>query len=545
MPRHNQPQSPEPTAVSVDPHDHAPDDETPGYRHVHASEPAEASTDSYDYIVVGGGTAGSVVAARLTESRSVRVLVVEAGSADVLPEMAIPLAWPNLMGTSASWGDNTVDQTFTDGPIAAPRGKAVGGSSSINGMTYVRGHRDSYDAWVDQGATGWGFDDLLPYFRRSESAPSRDSALRGSYGPMVVGPTREPSPAITAALAAVVEAGFSIAEDISGGLETGFGLADATVVDGARQSAADAYLRPVLGRSNLDVVTGAVVRRLLITDGVCTGVEYMQGTESVTVAARREVILTAGAIGSAQLLLLSGVGPAEHLTEIGIDVELDLPGVGSNLHEHPMSTVLYEAAEPLVTNPQNVWAQGVGLVRTADATAGPDLQLVLISQPYRSQSLPGTSNGYAIGFSAMTPHSRGTVRLRSADPQVGPLIDPNYLSDSRDVAVMREGLAVARRIGRADALTRWRGAEIQPGRDLPDDEAVDEYLRESLLPYFHYAGTCRVGTDEHAVVDLDLRVRGISRLRVADASIMPSPVSANTMATVYAIAERAAELIAR
>jgi choline dehydrogenase len=517
----------------------------PRHDQVHAPEPAGSSATAYDYIVVGGGTAGSVIAARLTEDPDVRVLVVEAGAMDALPEMAVPVAWPMLMGTSANWGDATVHQAFVGGPIPAPRGKALGGSSSINGMTYVRGHRRSYDAWVEQGATGWGFDDLLPYFRRSESAPSRDATVRGVDGPMLVGPTPEPSPAVTAGLDAAREIGYPAAGDISGGLEAGFGVADVTVVDGERQSAADAYLRPVLGRPNLDVVTEAVVRRLVIRDGVCVGVEYLDGTRSVTVQARREVVLTAGAIGSAQLLLLSGVGPAGHLTELGIDVALDLPGVGANLHDHPMSTVLYEAAEPLVTDPGNVWGQGVGLLETEAATDGPDLQILLISQPYRAQTLQGTDNGYAIGFSAMVPYSRGTVRLASADPHVGPLIDPNYLSDPRDVEVMMEGLAVARGIGGADALAPWRGAEIQPGRELIGDDEIHEYLRDSLLVYFHYAGTCRVGTDDLAVVDPELRVRGISRLRVADASIMPTPVSANTVATVYAIAERAAELIAR
>lgn len=497
----------------------------------------------YDFVIVGGGTAGSVIATRLTEDPEVRVLLIEAGARDALPEMATPLVWPTLMGTSANWGDSTVTQDFVGGAIPAPRGRALGGSSSINGLTFVRGHRSSYDRWVEKGASGWGFDDLLPYFRRSETAVSRDPALRGTDGPLTVGPTPDPSPAVLAGLAAASEAGYSSADDVGGGLDTGFGLADVNVVGGQRQSAADAYLRPVLGRPNLDVVTDTTVRRLVITDGVCTGVEY--GDDTVTVTARREVILTAGAVGSAQLLMLSGVGPAEHLTELGIDVAVDLPGVGSNLHDHPMSTVLYEAAEPLTTNPENVWGQGVGLVRTEHSDHGPDLQILLISQPYRAQTLPGPDNGYAIGFSAMLPRSRGSVRLADSDPCTAPLIDPNYLSDPKDLDVMKAGLKVARTIGRANALTPWRGEEAQPGRNLDDDGAVEDYLRDSLLVYFHYAGTCRVGTDDLAVVDPELRVRGISQLRVADASIMPSPVSANTVATVYAIAERAAELIAR
>jgi choline dehydrogenase len=266
------------------------------------------------------------------------------------------------------------------------------------------------------------------------------------------------------------------------------------------------------------------------------------GSEAV---ARREVILTAGAIGTAQLLMLSGVGPAEHLGEHGIDVELDLPGVGQNLHDHPMSTLVFEHKTPLQGNPGNIYGQGVGLIRSTDDAEHPDMQILLISQPYRSQQLsgPAPDGGYAIGFSAMLPHSRGTVRLADRDHRSTPLIDPRYLADIRDQEAMVTGYGIARRIADAGALDGWRGAEAQPGRPLEDDDAILDYLRESLVVYFHYAGTCRVGTDEMAVVDPDLRVRGISRLRVADASIMPSPVSANTNATVFAIAERAAHLI--
>jgi len=511
----------------------------------HSSEP-EPLVETFDYIVVGAGTAGSVIASRLTENADTRVLLIEAGSVTPLPEMDVPGYWPVLLGTSASWGESTVEQGFLGAPIAAPRGKALGGSSSINGLNFLRGHRSSYDAWVEQGATGWGFDDLLPYFRKSETTIGRDPLLRGTDGPLFVGPTVHPSPVIVAALAAAAEKGYRIADDISSGAETGFGLSDANVRNGQRMSAADAYLRPIDSRPNLRIITDSMVRRLLIHDGVCTGVEYGDGVVFGSVAtARREVIVTAGAIGSAQLLMLSGVGPADHLAEHGIEVELDLPGVGANLHDHPMSTMVFEHAAPLLANPKNIFGQGVGLINTDGSDDAPDLQLLLISQPYRNQALdgPAPDEGYSIAFSAMLPRSRGSVRLASRDHRVGPLIDPNYLGDVRDQQVMIAGLRTAREIGYADALTGWRGAEAQPGRPLDGEDAILDYLRESLVVYFHYAGTCRMGTDDLAVVGPDLRVRGISRLRVADASIMPSPVSGNTNATVFAIAERAAQLI--
>jgi choline dehydrogenase len=506
----------------------------------------ERADPAYDYIIVGAGTAGSVLAARLSEDKTKRVLLIEAGSATALPEMETPGIWPVLLGTAANWGESTVKQDFLGAPLSAPRGKALGGSSSINGLNFLRGHRSSYDAWVDQGATGWGFDDLLPYFRRSETTVGKDATLRGTDGPLRVGPTTLPSPAVVASLEAAVEAGYPLADDISSGAETGFGYSDANVHEGKRMSAADAYLRPNLGRTNLDIVTDTFVRRLIISDGVCRGVEYGVGATSIAAVATREVILTAGAIGSAQLLMLSGVGPADHLAELGIDVEVDLPGVGANLHDHPMSTLVFEHAAPLQGDPRNIYGQGVGLVHTKPDLTEPDLQILLVSQPYRSQSMPGPDpdGGYAIGFSAMLPKSRGTVRLASRDHTVGPLIDPNYLGDPRDQRVMIDGLRIAQKIGSAKALDDWRGAEAQPGRPLQGDDAVLDYLRQSLVVYFHYAGTCRVGTDDLAVVDPELRVRGISRLRVADASIMPSPVSANTNATVFAIAERAAQLIA-
>ncbi|XVU21281.1 GMC family oxidoreductase [Actinoplanes sp. CA-054009] len=497
---------------------------------------------SYDYVVVGAGSAGSILAARLSEDPAVEVLLVEAGAAEPLPAMAVPEAWPTLMGSPADWQDVSTVQAATGTAIPLPHGRGLGGSSSINGLNFLRGHRSSYDAWETESAKGWGFDDLLPFFRRTETAAGRDPAVRGTDGPMVVSPPRQGNPVIDALLSAAVETGYAAAADASSGLEEGFGRCDNTIVDGRRQSVADAYLRPVLGRPNLTVITGARVLRVRIADGRAGGVEYaVEGAAGVQIAeARREVVLSAGAIGSAHLLLLSGVGPAAHLRENGVTVVRDLPGVGGNLQDHPMSTVTYTATRPVPAIAGNPLGEAVGLLRSGPAVESPDLQALFVNVPYRAPGLagPDMGMGFTIAVSLMAPRSRGTVRLASADPLTAPLIDPNYLSDEDDVTTLLTGLRLARAIGSAGALAEWRSEEAQPNRE-PDRD----YLRESLLAYFHYAGTCRIGDGPDAVVDTQLRVHGVEGLRVADASVMPSLVSANTNATVCAIAERAAALI--
>ena len=419
----------------------------------------------------------------------------------------------------------------------------MGGSSAVNGMVFIRGHRSSYDAWVDQGADGWGFDDLLEFFQRSERAIDRDPAVRGTEGPLTVAQAAEHDPLAEAFVAAAAEAGFVRARDISSGLETGFGWTDLNVVDGARQSAADAYLRPHLGRPGLDIVTDAVVRRVRVAGGRCTGVDYVAGGQQVSVDAE-EVVLSAGSIGTAHLLLLSGIGPGRHLRKVGVDVVLDLPGVGANLQDQPMSTVVYEAARPLAPIPVNPLVEAVGLIRSDPILSAPDLHVFLSGLPQTPPSGEGPRERYLIAFAAVTPRSRGSVGLADADPDTAPLVDPNYLGHDEDVETMLAGLRIARRIGDAEALAPWRKAEILPGPGHTDADAERDYLNTALLPYLHPVGTCRMGTDDMSVVDpADLRLHGIAGIRVVDASVMPSVVSANTNATVYAIAERAAQLI--
>jgi choline dehydrogenase len=411
-------------------------------------------------------------------------------------------------------------------------------------MNFVRGHRGSYDAWVKAGATGWGFEDLLPWFRRSEHTTGRDPAVRGDAGPLTVGPAAARHPVAAAGLQAAAQAGYPRAADISSGLEEGFGWCDLNIVDGRRQSARGAYLTPALNRRNLDVVTSALVHRVRLEGHRCTGVDYSVGTDVLSAGCSGDVVLTAGTTGSAYLLLRSGIGPQRDLRSAGIDVTTDLPGVGANLFDHPMSGVVYRSAQPVPAG-QNNHGEALGLIRSDPDADMPDVQIMFVDVPLRAETLPGPAigEGYTLATSLMLPRSRGSVRLASAEPGTPPLIDPNYYADPRDLHAFAAGLRAARDIGRAAALDPWRGEEVLPGPDVNDDASLRAYLRRNLRSYAHTGGTCRIGTDEEAVVDTDLRVHGISGLRVADASVMPSAPSANTNATVYAIAERAAALI--
>jgi choline dehydrogenase-like flavoprotein len=500
--------------------------------------------ESYDFIVVGAGTAGCVIAARLSEDEDARVLLLEAGSQDPSPAVAVPPAWPSLLGTSADWADTTVPQAATGRSVPWPRGRGLGGSSAINGMNFVRGHRGSYDAWVTAGAKGWGFEDLLPFFRRSENAEGRNPAIRGIAGPLTVGPATSRHPIAQAGMAAAADVGYRRAVDLSGGLEEGFGWCDLNIVAGQRQSAADAYLTPALGRPNLRVVTEALVHRLKLDAGRCIGVEYSVGTELFSVGSSGEVVVTAGTVGSAQLLMLSGIGPRAHLNDVGVGVVVDLPGVGANLHDHPMSGIVYRSAQPVPAGVNN-HGEAMGLIRSSAAIDTADLQIMFVDVPLREDTLPGPDlgAGYTVVVALMLPHSRGSVRLADPAPDTAPVIDPNYYAEPHDLEAVAAGLRAARKIGGASALDRWRGEEVLPGPEVQGEESMRAYARSNLRSYSHYAGTCRIGLDDEGVVDTDLRVHGISGLRVADASVMPSPISANTNATVYAIAERAAALI--
>jgi choline dehydrogenase len=492
----------------------------------------------YDYVIVGAGTAGCVLAARLSERDGARVLLLEAGGPPTL-DLTVPQAWPALAGTEVDWCYATVPQTGTaDRAHVMPQGKVLGGSSGINAMAHIRGHRANFERWARDGATGWDYDSVLPYFKRSEHAEGRDPAFRGVGGPLRVAPARNRHPLSQALFDAALEGGIPATEDGNGEQAEGVCWHELNIVDGARQSAAVAYLEPIAHRPGLTVETGALALRVLLDGDRCVGVEYALDGQARRARATEEVVLSAGAVGSPKLLMLSGLGPERHLRELGIDVVEDLLGVGANLHDHPLGGITYEARRPVEPGANN-HAEVSALQRTGPDADEPDLQFVFIDVPFHPPALQGPANGYTIAFSVMTPVSRGTLRLAGSDPAQAPRIDPDYLAEQEDMRRMLIGFQWAREIGAASALAEWRGRQVLPEPEVVDAAAARDYVARCTGPYFHLVGSCAIGQ----VVDPQLRVRGVDGLRVADASVMPSIVSANTNATTAMIGERAAALI--
>jgi choline dehydrogenase len=498
----------------------------------------------YDYIVAGGGTAGCVVAARLSEDPDARVLLLEAGSFRRTHAMRVPNAWPENLGSAADWADITTGQAGA-GALFYPRGRCLGGSGAINAMAHVRGHRAVYDGWAADGAPGWAFPDLLPYFRRSENARCHDPALRGTRGPVRVAPVPEPErhPVAMAFAQALRSAGCPVTDDLSGACQEGVAWVDLAIMGDERLSPADAYIRPVLEcRPNLTIETDCLVTRLEFERLRCTGVTFLHDGRPALARADCEVILCAGAVGSPKLLLLSGIGPGPRLCALGIAPVAGVPAVGENLQDHPIVMASFASSSPLPASGSN-HGEVYAALRSERAGACPDLHLFPILLPLAPAGHEAPGTGFALVAAAVAPDSRGCVRLASGDPLAPPVIDPGFLREVSDTGRLAEGLSLVREVADGEALGRLRQREVWPGRLASTPAGLRAYVRRTVSSYYHPAGTCRMGTGPDAVVDTQLRVRGVDGLRVADASVMPTIPNAPLNATVLAIAERAAELI--
>jgi choline dehydrogenase len=527
----------------------------------------------YDYIIVGAGSAGCVLANRLSEDGKNQVLLLEAGGADDSWLLRMPLGFMMAAGNPAfDWGyQSEPDAKLGGRSMPLPRGRLLGGCSSVNGMIYMRGHSSDYDGWRQMGASGWSYADVLPYFRRMEASWRGEGRYHGVDGPLSVnrvedghllgGPIRQ----------SVEAAGFAYSEDLSGDAQEGYGPAEVTVDrNGRRASTSKAYLQPALQRPNLHLETGAQATRILFNGDRAVGIAYRQDGKGHEVRARKEVILSGGAYNSPQLLMLSGIGPREQLAALGIETRFDAAQVGRNLSEHPViymsfaahdgTTFLSQLRFDRAARSVLRWAatgkgpfasqitSGIMMLRTRPELERPDIQLVFL--PVRLDAklwypVFGQRQSHVLSVMVMQlhPESRGTVELRSADPFERPRIDLNLLSTPNDFAEVRGGIEAVRRIFAQPPLSTMISGELAPGADAADEATLDQYIRDNLKITQHPCGTCRMGDDPAAVVDSDLRVNGVQGLRVVDASVFPTVPGANINAAVIMVAERASDLI--
>jgi choline dehydrogenase len=530
------------------------------------NEPAAA----FDYVIVGAGTAGCALAGRLAEVAATRVCLIEAGGGDRHPFISTPAMVAAAIGTRRlNWRFETVPQAHLNGRrIPQPRGRVVGGSGSINGMVYSRGNPRDYADWVAAGATGWSYAEVLPYFLRTENNQDLPaSRYHGHGGPMNVMRPRRPNQLNNDFIEATQSLGFPRTEDFTGVTNEGVGFRQGVIRGGRRETTARAFLRPALARGNVTLLTEALVRRVLVEGGRAVGVVYERAGQQHEVRATREVILSAGAIQTPQILQLSGIGPAAELQGAGIKPVHDLPGVGRNLQDHLACPVLMSTTNAISygisaralprgicnvlqylfgrTGPfaSNVF-ESVGFLKTAPDLDRPDVQFVFqpAARPRPTFPLP-IGHGFAISPVSLYPKSRGTVTLRSPDPHVAPAIDPALLSVEADIQPLIRAIKLARRILGAPNFARYHATEVAPGAAVQTDAQIAEFIRASSYTVHHQVGTCRMGEHPEAVVDSQLRLRGIEGLRIVDASVMPLIIGGNTNAVVVMIAEKAADLI--
>lgn len=530
-----------------------------------------ADTQRADYVIIGGGSAGCTLAARLTEDGAAKVALLEAGPRDTSLLVRMPVGAGRLIPSKNphNWGFWTEPQAHLNNrKLFWPRGRGLGGSSSINGMIYIRGHARDYDQWRQMGLTGWGYRDVLPYFRRSESFETGADPWHGGAGPLHVSRPASHNPLFKAFIQAGVAAGHPVTRDFNGHQQEGFGPYQLTIKDGERWSASFAYLRPALERSNLTVIPEAFATRIIIEKGRAIGVEYAAGPGKPVrkIYADKEVLLAAGAVQSPQILQLSGVGDPALLARHDITVHAPLTEVGRNMQDHLDVCIINECTKPItaysaqkgfnqiktglnyITRKQGPGRQNFlesgAFLKSRKELDRPDLQLHLVAAIMIDHGATRVEkDGFTIHACQLRPQSLGTIALKSADPFAEPAIDPNYLAADLDLRTMREAVKISRDVANQKPLAFLRGAEIRPGAEVKTDAEIDAWIRQTGETIYHPVGTCRMGADDRAVVDETLKVRGIEGLRVVDASVMPTLVGGNTNAPTIMVAEKASDMI--
>lgn len=500
----------------------------------------------FDYIVVGSGSAGSVLARRLSEGSEARVLVLEAGGPGIPENVDNPALWFTLFGTAIDWGYHSVAQPGLKGrQTYEPRGKLPGGTSNFYIMMHIRGHRSDFDNWAYNGCPGWSYDDVLPYFERLEAQEDDTNPTAGHSGPIPVmnASKHGPNPTSAVFIEACKELGYPGTEDFNGPAMEGTGWHHINVKDGKRFSSRRGYLEPALKQSNVTLATEAQATRLLFEGTRCVGVEYAKNGKPETARAAHEVVVCAGAIESPKLLLQSGIGDPEQLKQFGITPLVPLRGVGENFHNHVLTGVIQEASQP-VPPPQQNLSESALFLRSDPGWPVPDLQIAFVHVPFDIIVGQGHPNSISILPGVVRPLSRGWIRLAAADPLEKPLVNPNYLGAQADADRLVQGVELAREIYATHAFKGWVKGELLPGPGVSSDRAaLEDFVRSKADSYHHQAGSCRMGLDELAVVDPQLRVHGVQGLRVADASVMPAVPSGNCHAAIVMIGERAAEMM--